>query len=333
MMAHRTMMIVPAYWAEARLQARFRGRPVVVRRFGWSDTSPADAQAHAERRANEALNAILAGQALPRREVRSNYGVEGVPIREQIVQRDGGVVITRNSYGALCLNTPDVLFADIDHPQPPAGCVMPVVITATLLPAVALIGTLLWHWLVGLVLGVAAVALVNTAMLMQRRRRLAAAGGAEGVALQRVADFSRQHPDWHLRAYRTPAGLRILAMHATFSPGDEALQAFFNALGADTLYARMCRLQHCFRARLTPKPWRVGLKYRIRPPAAAWSAEQADNPDRLAWITEYESKSDGFAACAYLRSFGDTTRVHARAEHVCDLHDRLSHAQDRLPLA
>lgn len=46
-----------------------------------------------------------------------------------------------------------------------------------------------------------------------------------------------------------------------------------------------------------------------------------------------ESKSDGFAACAYLRSFGDTTRVHARAEHVCDLHDRLSHAQDRLPLA
>jgi hypothetical protein len=37
MMEHRTMMIVPAYWAEARLQARFRGRPVVVRRFGWSD--------------------------------------------------------------------------------------------------------------------------------------------------------------------------------------------------------------------------------------------------------------------------------------------------------
>jgi hypothetical protein len=44
-------------------------------------------------------------------------------------------------------------------------------------------------------------------------------------------------------------------------------------------------------------------------------------------------KSAGFAACAYLRSFGDTTRVHAKAEHVRDLHDRLSHAQDRLPLA
>jgi len=82
-MEHPAMMIVPAYWAEARLQARFRGRPVVVRRFGWSDEGPAEAQVHADRRANEALNAILAGQALPRREVRSNYGVEGVPIREQ----------------------------------------------------------------------------------------------------------------------------------------------------------------------------------------------------------------------------------------------------------
>lgn len=122
-------------------------------------------------------------------------------------------------------------------------------------------------------------------------------------------------------------------MHATFSPEDEQLQAFFKALGTDTLYARMCRLQHCFRARLTPKPWRVGLKYRIRPPVAAWSAEQANNPDRLAWIAEYEKKSAGFAACAYLRSFGDTSRVHAKAEHVRELHDRLSHAQDRLPLA
>ncbi|KAG1246597.1 hypothetical protein G6F68_014572 [Rhizopus microsporus] len=146
---------------------------------------------------------------------------------------------------------------------------MPALIAAVLLFAGAIIGTLRWHWLVGLVLGGAAVVLVNTALLMQRRRRLAAAGGAEGVALQRVAAFSEQHPDWHLRAYRTPAGLRVLAMHATFPPEDEQLQAVFKALGADTLYARMCRLQHCFRARLTPKPWRVGLKHRIRPPVAA----------------------------------------------------------------
>ena len=87
-------MIVPAYWAEARVQARFRGRPLVVRRFGWSDEGPIEAQAHADARANAALNAIVAGQALPRREARSNYGVEGVPIREQIVRRDGDVTVS-----------------------------------------------------------------------------------------------------------------------------------------------------------------------------------------------------------------------------------------------
>ena len=216
---------------------------------------------------------------------------------------------------------------------PRAGRDLPAAITTGVVLCGAVIGTVLWHWLVGLVLGVVAVLLVNAALLMRRKQRLAAAGGAEGLALKRVDAFSEQHPDWHLRVYRTPAGLRVLAMHATFSPEDEQLQSFFKALGTDTLYARMCRLQHCFRARLTPKPWRVGLRYRIRPPVAAWSAEQANNPDRLAWIADYEKKSAGFAACAYLRSFGDTTRVHAKAEHVRDLHDRLSRAQDRLPLA
>ncbi|MHC1651731.1 hypothetical protein ACODUL_00295 [Stenotrophomonas maltophilia] len=327
------MMIVPAYWAEARVQARFRGRALVVRRFGWSDEGPTEAQAHADARANEALNAIVAGQALPRREARSNYGVEGVPIREQIVQRDGDVIITRNSYGALCLNSPDVLFADIDHAPPSSGCVIPAVVAAIALFAGAILGSLLWHWLAGLVMGVAAVVLVNAAILMRRKQRLAAAGGAEGLALRAVAGFSEQHPDWHLRTYRTPAGLRVLAMHATFAPHDEQVHAFFQSLGADALYARMCTLQQCFRARLTPKPWRVGLKYRIRPPVAAWSSEQANNPDRLAWIAEYEKKSAGFAACAYVRSFGDTTRVHAKAEHVRSLHDRMSRAQERLPLA
>ena len=213
--------------------------------------------------------------------MRSNYGVEGVPIREQIVQRDGDVIITRNSYGALCLNSPDVLFADIDHAQPPTGCVIPAIVAAIVLLAGAVIGTLLWHWLVGLVLGVAAVLLVNATLLMRRKQRLAAAGGAEGLALKRVDAFSEQHPDWHLRAYRTPAGLRMLAMHATFSPEDEQLQAFFKALGTDTLYARMCRLQHCFRARLTPKPWRVGLKYRIR---RRWPRGQPNRPTiRIDW--------------------------------------------------
>jgi len=123
-------MIVPEYWAEAREQVRHKGRMVTVRRYGWSDDSVEAAQEHARLRTREALDAILSGATLPRRELRTNYGTAGVPIREQIEARHGDVVITRNSYGALCLNTPDVLFADVDMAERPSGSAMPIGIAA-----------------------------------------------------------------------------------------------------------------------------------------------------------------------------------------------------------
>jgi hypothetical protein len=107
----------------------------------------------------------------------------------------------------------------------------------------------------------------------------------------------------------------------------------FSALHADHLYTVMCKVQHCFRARLTPKPWRIGIDQRIRPPVAAWSAEQAMLPERLAWIAGYEQRSSGYAACRYLRSLGDTTRIDPKAEHVRALHDAMAGAGSDLPLA
>ena len=100
-------MIVPRFWAEGRLQVRDAQRQVTVRRFGWSDESEAAAQAHADARTREALERILAGESLPRRDHKVPYnGAEGLPIREEILERHGEAVITRNTYGSRCLNTP-----------------------------------------------------------------------------------------------------------------------------------------------------------------------------------------------------------------------------------
>ena len=108
-------MLVPHFWAETRLQNRLPTKQVTVRRWGWSDLSQEDAQALADRRAREAMERILSGENLRRRETKDSYGTEdGVPIREEVIARHGNVVITRNSYGSLCLNTPNVLFADVD---------------------------------------------------------------------------------------------------------------------------------------------------------------------------------------------------------------------------
>ena len=107
-------MIVPQFWAEGRLRERHRGRQVTVRRWGWSDQSPEEAQAHADARTREALDRIRNGEALPRREGRVAYnGADGVPIREEILSRHGETLVTRNAYGAHCLNSPDVLFAEV----------------------------------------------------------------------------------------------------------------------------------------------------------------------------------------------------------------------------
>ena len=44
-------MIVPSYWAEGRVRERTRERQVTVRRWGWSDEGPDQAQTHADSRA------------------------------------------------------------------------------------------------------------------------------------------------------------------------------------------------------------------------------------------------------------------------------------------
>ena len=88
-------MIVPQYWAEGRLQHRARGKQVTVRRFGWSDDSQEDAQAHADARVREAFDRVLAGEKLPRRDYKQPYnGAEGLPIREEIISRHGDSIIS-----------------------------------------------------------------------------------------------------------------------------------------------------------------------------------------------------------------------------------------------
>ncbi len=320
-------MIIPRYWAEGVARHREEGRQVTVRRFGWSAIDPEEARSVADARASEALGRILSGEKLARREPKVPYnGADGVPIREEIVAEHGDGVITRNSYGALCLNTPDVLFADVDVGtgiSSGMGCAYLLglaVVCIGLGWGTGSPGLGVWGLLVGLVGG--ALAAWSRIRWGDPLKRLKG----------RIERFLAGRPGWRIRVYRTPAGFRLMAMHQVFAPDDPEVAGLFAAVKADPVYVRMCRRQRCFRARVSPKPWRVGVKEHIRPRPGVWPVREEWMPSRRTWILEYERKAVGYASCHFECELG-LGSVDTKARAVQVLHDGLCRAETGLPLA
>lgn len=321
-------MIVPDYWAEARRQHRQAGRQVTVHRFGWSALSAEDAAAMAESRASEALRRIEAGEKLIRREPKVPYnGADGVPIREEVLARSGEDVITRNAYGARCLNTPDALFADVDF-EPRDSLLAAVFTFLALAFAAVASGLLSRSWSLGAALFFAALVLAAPVAHLLRRTRASLQGGPEAQAKKRLKQFLTTHPDWNVRLYRTPAGLRLLVTHRPFSPADQETREFLQSIGADPVYIRMCLSQQCFRARLTAKPWRIGIATHMRPRPGTWPVAPERMSQRTAWVGAYEERAKQFAACRYIESVG-SGHVSARLQQVIALHDQESRAHNQ----
>jgi hypothetical protein len=325
-------MIVPQFWAEGRVQQKQNKRQLTIRRFGWSDTSQEDAQAMADARANEAIQLALSGSKVLKSEPKIAYnGAQGVPIREEVIQRHGETVITRNSYGAKCLNTPNVLFADIDliFKMPP-GLGFGILILLEFFSI--MVGWQMHSKGVGIVLGI--LSLIFAFPLASGIHRIVqfVRGGGERVALERIADFFIQPPSWSARLYRTPSGFRMMVTHELFNPDDPRVAEFFKAIGTDPVYVRMCKNQHCFRARLDPKPWRIGISEHMKPRVQAWPVSPEKMPMRTAWVAAFEEKAKSYAACEFLESKGGGT-IHPKIKPVQELHDTMCRAMSQLPIA
>ncbi len=77
-------------------------------------------------------------------------------------------------------------------------------------------------------------------------------------AAQCLAELVGRHRELGFRVYRTRAGWRYLCTTQTFDPAANSTQLLLEALQSDPNYRLLCQIQNCFRARLTPKPWRAG---------------------------------------------------------------------------
>jgi hypothetical protein len=131
------------------------------------------------------------------------------------------------------------------------------------------------------------------------------------------------------RIYRTAGGFRILATTHEFEPESEPVDRLMNSAGADRDFVALCRRQRNFRARLTPKPWRCGLR---RPPNL-FPRKSAKAEDRFTnWLLRYDRACVSRATCEYLGHVGPRD-VHPQVGPIIEFHDRATNALSSLPLA
>jgi hypothetical protein len=135
--------------------------------------------------------------------------------------------------------------------------------------------------------------------------------------------------DEGFRIYRTSAGFRILATAHPFEPDSHPCRSIMDTVGADPEFIRLCRVQTCFRARLTPKPWRCGCSA----PPNLFPRHSIVEQQRFAeWKAGYERASVGWSTCKYLDTVG-LANWHTQIAPLIEFHDRETKALEELELA
>lgn len=129
-----------------------------------------------------------------------------------------------------------------------------------------------------------------------------------------------------MRVYRTRNGFRLLITGSGLLPGSAGSEELMRELGTDPLYTTLCRVHESYRARLTPKPWRVGT--RAPAPVRPWSARERWF---TGWLDDYRRASAEVAVCRLIGTHGPEARG-IEAELV-GRHDAAVRADSGLRLA
>jgi len=140
---------------------------------------------------------------------------------------------------------------------------------------------------------------------------------------------SLRSPWGSFRVYRTAGGYRLLATDRPFTPGSSESESLMRQVGADPAFIQLCRIQDSFRARLTPKPWRVGHR---APPGDFPREDPRVEAAFATWLQQYERAAASKATCQFVETIGAST-VHAEVAPIVKLHDERTKANSNLPLA
>ena len=286
-------MRIPPYWSKGTHTGTDRnGREQTFWAWGWSFNSMAEAENDAVARAKRVFDRITSG-AKP-----DSYDYIDQPLREEILDTlragdDEIAVITRNRYGALVLNSASACFVDVDFPE---------ILSQGLADRIGL--------------------------FFSKQKRQQRLRDTQDAALLAVRDWATHNPRRSFRLYRTAAGLRLLFTDRLYDPTSSETAELLAELKSDWRYRKLTEKQACFRARLTPKPWRCRF-YRPpgRHPRDGKSAEAYRN-----WLRKYEEKTQDYTTCRFIESIGQVDGS-ATLETIIDIHDRYSCGEPEAKLA
>lgn len=139
------------------------------------------------------------------------------------------------------------------------------------------------------------------------------------LTLAKILTVAKQAKYSHLgfRIYETCQGYRIIVTNQKFDPRSTESQKLMKAFKADRLYGFLCWKQNCYRARLTPKPYRIKQKG-IKVIFPNRSPEQEVLLRK--WISAYNLKLEKYSVCALIEQIG----VVNSHERIIEIHDQLT---------
>lgn len=319
-------MRVPRYWTrvvvpcpkellelDSRILRKRFGNGGTLKIRGWSDISLEDARRNAEERALRVFQALQDDN----RETDS-YAYGDRPLAEaQLSDSDlsaapGEAIVTRNRYGALILNTAHLFIADIDT-------------TATTSSKVNLgkkreLNPTHYHpkseekkmsWNPWNLFGPSKGPLESHQSVRTR---------VESVA---------QNHRFSYRLYQTAGGYRLLITSSLFNPKDARTREIFSELGADEKYIRLTALQECFRARLTPKPWRIKI---TMPQVVFPFLTEAEQRSIAQWVERYSEGCQKYATATLISASTKSGELQQLLP-IIKYHDEKTRIQLDLPLA
>jgi len=133
-----------------------------------------------------------------------------------------------------------------------------------------------------------------------------------------------KYKDYGFRIYETHQGARVIVLGENFDPRNGETKRMMDEFNCDPLYTRLCIKQGCYRARLTPKPYRMNMRpYKVKFP------REEDDREFQRWLTNYELESRNFSVCKLIEQIGTNHSLN----NVIRLHDEITGVNYRQSLA